>query len=427
MTSLHGHKRSRNKSRGGLLTAIDVGSTKICCFIARITEDGTPKVIGFSHQVSEGVKSGSIVDIEAATQAIGRAVHAAEQQAGETVRDVVVSLSGVHCRSAILPVELQLSAAQIGDIDIGRALAHARATAELPPENGGAAPQILHVVPSSYILDGVTGVREPRGMFAQHLVVNAHAIGAVQGPVRNLVTCLAQAHLEVEDIIAAPYAAGLSILVEDEMDLGCVVIDIGGGTTEIAVFADGTLAAMEAIPIGGQHVTVDIARGLSTSIAHAERIKTLYGSASPCSDDEHILLDVPQLGEEDSASILQFPKSHLIGIIRPRLEEILELVRHRLDGMDSARLAGRRIVLTGGASQMIGLRELAQEILQRTVRLGRPLRAIPMTQAAGTPPFAVVAGMLLLARQQDDLTEYALPKPHSGFFGKVGQWLKDNL
>jgi cell division protein FtsA len=250
---------------------------------------------------------------------------------------------------------------------------------------------------------------------------------AVSTSVRNHTTALGRSHLEAEALVASPYAAGLACLVEDEKDLGVTVIDMGGGTTSIGVFFGGNLIFADAVPVGGMHVTNDIARGLSTPVAHAERLKALFGSAVASTLDEREMIAVPQIGEEDDGHVTHVPKSLLVSIIAPRLEETLELVRNRLDASGSDPLAGRRVVLTGGACQLHGARELAGLILDKQVRIGRPMRVKGLAEATHGPAFSSAVGLLHFA-----VSERAeSPRPpriaRSGIFGRVGQWMRENL
>jgi cell division protein FtsA len=237
-------------------------------------------------------------------------------------------------------------------------------------------------------------------------------------------------HLDVAGIVVGPYAAGLACLVEDEQQLGVTVIDMGGGTTSIGVFFDGNLIFCDTVPVGGAHVTSDIARGLSTPLAHAERMKTLYGHAIRSPADERETIAVPQVGEEEDGQANHVPKSLLVGIIGPRLEETFELVRERLEKSGFDKLAGRRIVLTGGACQLPGTRELAGLILDKQVRVGRPLKIGGLAEATQGSAFSTCAGLLHFA-----LSERAeIPRPArgavespGGLFGRFGLWLKENF
>ncbi|HET8729002.1 MAG TPA: cell division protein FtsA [Alphaproteobacteria bacterium] len=414
----------RTKPRGELIATLDVGTTKVVCFIARVEDDGEPKVIGIGHQVSRGVRTGTIVDMDAAEAAIGHAVNSAEQMAGEQIRDVVVNLAGGHPASQIVGVEMAIAGHDVGDVDLKRAL-RAHHHAAVPPDR-----EVIHAVPVGYAIDGARGIRDPRGMFGDRLAVEIHLVTANAGAVRNLSTCVSRCHLETEGFVISPYSAGLACLVEDEMELGCTVIDMGGGTTSIAVFFEGRMVFADCIPVGGHHVTNDIARGLTTPVVHAERMKVLYGSAIPNVSDEREIIDVPQVGEEEPTQANHVPRSLLTGIIQPRMEEMFELVRSRLEASGFDKVAGRRVVLTGGGSQLQGVRELAQLILDKQVRMGRPLAINGLAESTCGPAFSTAAGLLAYAvRNQGDLVlgGTAEDEPQGGLWSRLGGWLRDNL
>ena len=237
--------------RHGLIAALDVGSNKICCFIARAEDDGRPRVIGIGHQLARGVRGGAIVDMEAAESAILTAVHAAEQMAGETIQDVVVNVSGGYPASQTIGVEVTIAGHEVGDGDLRRVLQHGHS----PDHNGER--QLIHSIPVGYTIDGSRGIRDPRGMYGERLGVDIHLVTAGAGAVRNLATCIGRCHLDIRGLVVSPFASGLATLVEDEMDLGVTVIDMGGGTTTIAVFFDGNVVYTDSVPIGGAHVTSD--------------------------------------------------------------------------------------------------------------------------------------------------------------------------
>jgi cell division protein FtsA len=412
------------KPRNGLIAVLDVGNSKLCCFIARVESGGRLRVIGIGHQESQGLRTSAIIDMDAAEAAILNAVHAAEQMAGETIRDVVVNLSGGHPTSQSIGVEVSIAGHEVGDIDLRRALTQGRNQCE--PQDQ----ELLHFIPVGFSIDGNRGIRDPRGMYGQRLGVNMHVITAESGPVRNLTTCINRCHLDVQAFVVSAYASGLASLVEDEMDLGVTLIDMGGGTTGIAVFYDGNVVYADSVPIGGNHVTSDIARGLSTPLNHAERIKTLYGSAITAPTDEREIIDVPQIGEDERGNANHVPKSILVGIIQPRLEEIFEHVRACLEASGFDRIAGRRVVLTGGASQLQGIRELATLILDKQIRMGRPTRIGGLAEAVSGPAFSTAAGLLTYALQeQSDLPKRgfgALEEP-AGVLGRVGVWLREHF
>ena len=411
----------RNGGRPGrLIAALDVGSTKVCCFVGRLGPEGIT-LAGIGHQVSDGVRGGAVVDMEAAEASILNAVSAAEQMAGETLRSVIVSLSAGQPASRMVAVDMALDGHEVGDADLRRVIDQGRG---LHDETGR---ELIHALPTGFTIDGSRGIRDPRGMFGSRLGVAMHLITAAAGPVRNLATCVGRCHLAIEGFVVSSYAAGLGALVEDELDLGVTVIDMGGGATTIAVFVDGGVVAVDGVAIGGMHITTDIARGLSTPVADAERMKTLYGSASVSPSDERETIAVPQVGEDETSQANHVPKSILVGIIRPRLEETFEMIRSRLEANGVHKLAGRRVVLTGGASQLQGVRELASLILDKQVRLGRPLRLAGLAEATAGPAFAACAGLLHYPLQRHAEAACLAParRREGGLFGRFGLWLRE--
>ncbi len=420
-------KKLQSKVRNSLIAALDVGTTKICCFIARVDDEGNLRVVGIGHHSADGVRAGTIVDVEAAEMSILAAVQAAEQMAGEQIRDVIVNLSGGQPESNTLNFDVSIAGHEVSDGDVRKVLAHGRNQSETVER------ELIHCIPVGYTIDGSRGIRDPRGMYGERLGINMHLITAATGAVRTLVTCIQRCHLEVAALIVSPYASALSALVEDEMNLGATVIDMGGGTTSIAVFYDGKLVHSDSVPIGGAHVTSDIARGLSTPLAHAERMKTLYGSAVPAPADAHDMIDVPLVGEEDRAQANHVPRSILVNIIQPRLEETLEHIRARLEASGCDKVAGRRVVLTGGASQLQGVQELAAGVLDKQVRRGRPLRISGLAEATGGPAFATCAGLLTYAVSKHVEAPMLAPRGRNdsdepaGMFGRFGVWLRENF
>ena len=290
--------------------------------------------------------------------------------------------------------------------------------------------ELIHSIPVGYTIDGNRGIRDPRGMFGDRLGASMHVVTAASGAVRNLSTVVERAHLDIDQLVVSPYASGLATLVEDEIDLGVTLIDMGGGTTSLAVFFDGAVVHTDTVPVGGCHVTNDVARGLSTPLIEAERLKTLYGSAIASASDERELIDVPLVGEDNRSQPNHVPKSYLNQIIQPRLEETFELVRGQLEASGFDKLAGRRVVLTGGASQLQGVRELAAAVLDKQVRMGRPIRLQGLAESTGGPAFATAAGLLAYAVAEitDRPGRMALRVPPSaGLFGRFGHWLRENF
>ncbi len=415
--------------RGGIAAALDIGSSKVCCFIARVDDAGRPHVVGIGQQASRGMKGGAIVDMELAEASVLNAVHAAEQMAGETIDRVVVNLSGGYPASSSIGVEVSLNGHEVGEADLRRAVAYGHQT-QLQRQQEDHGRQMIHSIPTGYSIDGNRGIRDPRGMFGEQLGVHMHIITASAGAVRNVSTCIERSHLEPAAFVVSPYASGLSCLVEDEMELGVTVIDMGGGTTTMAVFYEHNVIFTDVIPVGGNHVTSDIARGLSTPLAHSERMKTLYGHVLAAPNDERELIDVPQVGEDDSAGSQQIPRSLLVGIIQPRVEETLELVRSRLELSGFDKIAGRRVVLTGGACQLPGTRELASTVLDKQVRIGRPTHVVGLAEATAGPAYATAAGLLNYAVTADvAMPGEASPEPRElgGLVGRLGHWLREHF
>lgn len=407
--------------RNGLIAALDVGTTKVCCFIARAQDGDDPRVIGIGHQLSRGLRCGAVVDMDEAETSIRAAVDAAEQMAGERVSGVVVNLSGGQPQSSNLKVEVAINGHAVGDADLRRMFDHCRQHGVSPDR------ELIHSIPLGYTIDGNDGINDPRGMYGERLGVTVHQITASTGPVRNLAKVVHRGHLEIESRVVSPYASGLACLVEDEKDLGAICIDMGGGTTSLAVFLDGHLVHTDVIPVGGTHVTNDIARGLSTPVIQAERLKTLYGSALATPADDREILKVPLVGEEEEDASNQVARSMLVQIIQPRLEETFELVRSRLEETGFDKIAGRRAVLTGGASQLQGVRELAGMILDKQVRIGRPSGLQGLAEATGGPAFATCAGLLRYAvlNTLEMSAKAARDDGKAGPMGWLGTWLRN--
>jgi cell division protein FtsA len=303
------------------------------------------------------------------------------------LREVVVNLSCGHPESRQVNLQWPVGGRPVNDQDLRRVIIEGRQRATYEGR------ETIHVLPLSFEVDETPGVVDPRQLHCEQLMARLHVIDTGATALRNLMAMVESSELNVAELVSAPFAAGLATLVADERELGATVIDMGGGTTGMAVFCEGQVLHTTQIPIGGVHVTNDLARVLSTPVAHAERLKTLYGNAESSPDDEREMLPIPLVGEEEH-QIAKVPRSMIVNIIRPRLEETFEMVRDRIDGSGLGRAAGTRVVLTGGACQLSGAREMAARILGRQVRLGRPhgLRGLP--DSASGPAFATASGLL---------------------------------
>jgi cell division protein FtsA len=406
------------RPRGSLIAGIDIGSTKICCFIARVDGD-EPSILGIGHQVSRGIKSGAIINLDEVSESIRAAVHAAEEMADEQIAGAAVSLSAGFGPSRMVKAEIGVGGREISDGDMRHVLERGYAMRDAGDR------AVIHSFPVGFSIDDSRGIRDPRGMIGTRLGVNMHLVTAGAPAVRNHSAAITRSLLDPDAFVVSPYAAGLACLVEDEMNLGVTVIDMGGGTTTIGVFVGGNLVFTDCVPVGGAHVTNDIARGLSTPLAHAERMKALFGSAISSTLDEREMIAVPQIGEEEDGHANHVPKSMLVSIIGPRIEETFEMVRNRLEAGGSDKIAGRRVVLTGGACQLHGVKELAGLILDKQVRVGRPLRVKGLAESTHGPAFSTAAGLLHFA--MSERAERPGPRLVAGrsIFGRVSNWVRE--
>ncbi|HXT80058.1 MAG TPA: cell division protein FtsA [Acetobacteraceae bacterium] len=408
--------------RAGPFGVLDIGTTKIACLIGRTESDGTLRVLGFGWQKGRGVRGGEIVDLEEAERAIRACVGQAEDMADTRLRAVTVNLTCGQPESRLYNVQWPVGGRAVADSDIRRVVNEGRERAA----TDGREP--IHAMPLNFAVDATDHVADPRGLFCTTLTARLHIIDAASTALRSLEACLGRCDLELEELVSAPMVAGMSTLVADERELGATIIDMGGGTTGMAVFADNQIMHTAQLPIGGLHVTKDLATGLSTTLVHAERLKTLFGNVESSPDDEREMLPVPLVGEEDH-QLAKVPRSMVVNIIRPRIEETFEYVKDRLDSSGLARAAGNRVVLTGGACQLPGVREMAARILGRQVRLGRPVAIRGLPELASGPAFATAAGLLSWAAgngrtfQDVDLED----EQPTGFLRRLVNFLKDRV
>lgn len=419
------HRRRRG-GRSGNFGVLDIGSSKIVCMIARIEGDGEPRVLGFGWQRSRGVKAGSITDLEEAERAIRAAIGQAEEMADHQLSGAIVNLSCGQPESRIHPVLWNINDRAVTEPDIRAMLNEARRR----NGSGDSAEQreMVHAFPLHFSVDATEGVEDPRGMVCETIASRVNIVDAASAALRNLASGLGRCDMEVQELVSAPYASGLATLVEDEKQLGCTVIDMGGGTTSLAVFQDGQLVHAAQIPLGGIRVTSDLAQCLSTPMADAEQLKVKYGSVHEAPQDEKEWLHVPQMGEE-ADQIARIPRAMVVRIIRPRVEEIFELVRNRLEAAGVTHEMGRRVVLCGGASQLVGARELAAQVLDRQVRVARPHQVRGLPEIASGPGFATACGLLAWANGEGrPLFEVAsgAERPPGGF-RRLVNWLRDRV
>jgi cell division protein FtsA len=422
--------------RSAVVAALDVGSSKVVCLIARLRPHGPQQVltrrshavevIGFGHTVARGMKAGGVVNLALAEEAIRQAVDSAERMASVEIESVVLSLSAGRLSSELFAADIEIVGSAVSEGDIARVLS---AGSHHSLRDGRA---VLHSLPVGYSIDGVNGIRDPRGMLGSRFGVDMHVATTEIAAARNLMLAVERCHLDVEAMVASPYVAGLAVLADDEADLGSAVVDMGAGTTTMASFAGGRLVHLEGFALGGHHVTMDIARGLNARIADAERIKTLYGSVLTGGSDERDMITVPPLSEDEREQTQFVSRATLVSIIKPRAEEILEMVRDRLAASSIAAERRGHIILTGGACQLNGLADLASRILGRQVRIGRPLGIAGAPDAAKGAAFAVAAGLLVYP-QAAHLEHFESRRRRQfmtgtgGYFARVGRWLRESF
>ena len=417
-----------------IVAAVDVGSSKTACLIAEWspskksvdldTRNGL-KILGFGQTVSRGVKAGSIADVNEAERSIRIAVDAAERMAKTTIKSIHVNISGGKPLTTLASATTRTETGVVTQGDVEAAVSSAVAHAEIGKR------QVLHLLPVAHVLDGVESTQAPIGMHGDVLAVDVAVVTMEPAPLNNLRMAIERSHLQLGGMALTPYASARAVLTQDELDLGTVLIDVGGSTTSIAIFRRGRLVASAVVPLGGQHVTNDIAHGLSTTVVHAERLKTLFGTVLANGHDERELLAVPLLGERGVDTVQKVPKHVLTSIVVPRLDEIFEHVRVMLATGDMAHFHAGRVVITGGASQLHGMREFATARLGVPVRIGLPTSFGGLPELARSGGFAAVAGLLVCASEPDHAydmpheAKLAIDRRQMTYTKRVGKWLAE--
>ena len=428
--------RPMPQKRTALVACLDIGTSKIACMIARLKpcppsealrgRSHAVELIGYSQIQSRGVKAGAVVDQAGCEQSVRQAVALAEEMAKVRVESVLLSVSGGRLRGQLIEAASDIRGATVAASDI------ARITSAGMHHATGEGRTVLHALPVGYSIDGVKGIRDPKGMVARQFGVDMNVVTADATVAKNLMLVVERCHLNVEAMAASPYVAGLSVLTDDEADLGAAVVEMGAGTTTIATYSGGRFVHATGFALGGHHITMDLARGLSACIADAERIKTLYGTVLTGGSDTRELMSVPSAGD-DGLDVPQIvSRATIANIVLHRAEEIFEMVRDRLADSPFAAEPKARVVLSGGASQLTGTLELATRILNRPVRVGRPLGFSRLPNEAKSASFAVPSGLLVYPQYAH--LEHVEPR-HTrllmtgtdGYFGKVGRWLREGF
>jgi cell division protein FtsA len=428
--------RPMQHNRSALVASLDIGTSKIACMIARLKPSApndalrgrthAVELLGYSQIQSRGMKAGAVADLAQCEQAVRQAVSLAEQMAKVRVESVLLPISAGRLQGQLIEAASRIQSGAVTPSDVSRVTSTGMRHATAPGRT------VLHALPVGYSLDGVKGIRDPRGMVARRFGVDMNVVTAEATVAKNLMLAVERCHLTVEAMAASPYVAGLSVLTDDEADLGAAVVEMGAGTTTIAIYSAGRFVHANGFAVGGHHVTMDLAHGLGACIADAERIKTLYGTVLTGGSDVRELMTVPAAGDSDSDAPQVVSRATIANIVRQRVEEIFEMVRDRLADSPFAAEPRARVVLSGGASQLTGVPELATRILGRPVRIGRPLGFGRLPNEAKSASFAVPTGLLVYPQYAH--LEHVEPR-HTrqlrtgtdGYFGKVGRWLREGF
>ena len=397
-----------------LVTALDIGSSKVSALIAEPGENGELKILGTGQHESRGVRRGFVSDMERTEATIREAVEQAERIAGINVDDAYVGYSASGLASTVASVEVEIGGARIEQDDIDQLLSVGKES--IDPQGK----MILHAMPALYTLDGLQGVKKPLGLHAGKLAVDIHVVSAEPSPIRNLDLCVRSAHLGVSAIVASPVAAGKACLSEEERELGVALVELGGGVTNVSVFAGGMLVGLKSLQTGGIDITDDIASAFGTRRVEAERMKCFYGSATTSPRDNHDMIELaPIAGGEDGTEASRITKAQLIAVIRTRLEQLTGEIATALKELGFSGPFGRQVVLTGGGSELKGIADYAQGVLGRAVRIGRP-KMPGLPEAHSGPAFTTLAGLAQFAASKElDLrqlgsAEMTVPKSDGG-------------
>ncbi|MEA2005799.1 MAG: cell division protein FtsA [Acidobacteriota bacterium] len=404
--------------KNGYIVGLDIGTKKIAAIIGEITENKKIEIIGIGTSESRGLRKGVVVNLDATVDAIKKAQEEAELMAGVEINSAFIGLSGAHIKSFNSRGVIAVSGRnrEITREDIKRVIDQSKAVS-IPPDR-----EIIHIIPQEFIVDEQDGIKDPLGMSGIKLEVNVHIVTGATTSVQNLRTCISRAGIEIEQIILNQIATSTSTLTHDEMELGVGLIDIGGGTTEIAIFERGSLWYTSVIPIGGDNFTNDIAVGLRAPIPEAEKIKKKFGCVTSPLVEEQETIDVPSVGKGKKPRVLS--RQLLADIIHPRAEEIFRLVDNDIKRMGYEKSLNSGIVLTGGTALLEGLEEVAEEIFDLPARRGDPMGIGGLVDRVSTPDFATSVGLILYGYNQWKSTGISKDRK-KGFWSKFKDWLKE--
>tara|TARA_B110000459_G_scaffold161246_1_gene177245 strand:+ start:310 stop:1548 length:1239 start_codon:yes stop_codon:yes gene_type:complete len=410
-----------NSSEEQMIVGLDIGTSKVAAIVGVVSPEGTLEIIGTGLQASSGLKKGVVVDIEATVNSIQRAIEEAELMGGCSIHSVFVGIAGSHIRSLNSHGIVGISNQEVLSLDIERVIDAARAVS-IPDDQ-----KILHVLPQEFIIDKQEGVRQPLGMSGVRLESKVHIVTCAANAAQNIKKCIRRCGLEVDDTILEQLASSYAVLTEDEKELGVCLVDIGGGTTDIAIFSDGAIRHTGVIPIAGDQVTNDIAHALRTPTANAEELKIKYACALAKLTGPEETIKVPSVGDRPPRDL---SRQALAEVVEPRYEELFSLVQAELRRSGFEDLVAAGMVLTGGTSKMEGVVELAEEIFHLPVRVGSPQNIRGLSEIVNNPIYSTGVGLVLYGEQQ--LLEGSSPgragkNVGKGLVGTVKSWFQDSL
>lgn len=400
------------------ILALDVGSAKVAALIGEIQSNGSIKIIGMSSQPARGLRKGVVTNMDLTVQAIKRAVENAELMANVRVQFAHVAISGTHIKSQSKPGVVKITHREVTQKDVDAVI-----------ENGSAMTvpadaQVLHVVPQEFIVDGHAGIHDPLGMSAARLEANVHVVFGASSAAQNLEKCIERSDLKVDKLVISHLASADAVLTEDERELGVCCLDIGGGTTDVAVFQGGSIRHTAVLAVGGEAVSSDIAVAFRTPTANAEDIKLRYGCAQPWTVPPSETIEAPSVGD---APPRLFSRHVLAEVIRPRYEELFRIVAHELHRADMFKHIPGGLVITGGAAQLPGVLELAEEVFELPVRLGFPHGVEGLTDALRDPSYSTSVGLLLYAKRSKPELIKALTNPEADWLSRVKNWFTESF
>lgn len=402
-----------------MIVGLDIGTSKVVAIVGQSKADGTLEIIGIGAQPSHGIKRGVVVDIEATVRSIQRAVQEAELMAGCEIHSVYVGIAGSHVSSTNSHGIVGIRDREVLPSDVERVIDAARAVA-MPADQ-----RVLHVLPQEYVVDNQDGVREPAGMSGVRLEARVHLVNCAVNAAQNIEKCVRRCNLQVESLILEQLASSHSVLTEDERELGVCLVDIGGGTTDIAIFTDGAIRYTANIAVAGDHVTNDIAMALRTPKQYAEEIKIKYACALTSMVGEDETIQVPSVGERPPRTL---SREVLARVVEPRYEEIYSLILAEIKRSGFYDLIPGGIVLTGGSSKMEGAIELAEEVFHMSVRQGMPRGVAGLTDVVNNPIYSTSVGLLLYAQRMEQEDSFNVEVEETiPLFERVKSWFKNTF